>query len=288
MSASASGVAGGAGADQSREGLAISVEQVSKAFRGVAAVRDASFSVAEGSVSALIGPNGAGKTTMFDLISGFLKPDSGSVTHLGRKISGNPPEKVARWGVVRTFQMTRIFAALSVLDNMLVGAVDHPGEGLTSMWLRPLSARKREREVREQALELLAGFDLASKADERAGTLSGGQRKLLEMARALMMRPRVLLLDEPLAGVNPTMGLALMKHIEEARDRHGLTILFVEHDLETVMRHAEQVVVMAGGTVIAAGTPDLIRGEERVLNAYLGLGKPNGTVADGVLGGDDE
>ncbi|MHB1810443.1 MAG: ABC transporter ATP-binding protein [Solirubrobacteraceae bacterium] len=267
------------------EGHGLTVEGLSKSFRGIAAVEDASFTVREGSITALIGPNGAGKTTMFDLISGFLTPDAGQVLHAGVRVSGRRPEQVARLGLTRTFQLTRTFSALSVLDNMLVGASEHPGERLISMSLHPRRARSREREARAQARELLAGFNLDEKSHELAGVLSGGQRKLLELARALMARPRMLLLDEPMAGVNPTMGLMLLRHIEQARDRHGVTILFVEHDLEAVMRHAEHVVVMAAGTVLATGSPDLIRSDERVLDAYLGLGKPSGRVAGGMLGG---
>lgn len=267
------------------EGHGLTVEGLSKSFRGIAAVDDASFTVQEGSITALIGPNGAGKTTMFDLISGFLAPDAGRVIHAGVRVSGRRPEQVAKLGLTRTFQLTRTFSALSVMDNMLVGASEHPGEGLISMGLHPRRARSRERQARAQARELLESFNLDEKADELAGVLSGGQRKLLELARALMARPRMLLLDEPMAGVNPTMGLMLLRHIERARDEHGVTILFVEHDLEAVMRHAEHVVVMAAGTVLATGSPNLIRSDERVLDAYLGLGKPSGQVAGGVLGG---
>ncbi len=251
------------------------VEGMRKSFRGVAAVRDASFSVGAGSITALIGPNGAGKTTMFDLISGFLRPDSGRVLHGGQDVSGRRPEDIARLGIVRTFQLTRTFSALPVLENMMVASPEHPGERLTSLILHPGRSRRTEREERARAEELLQSFGLADKANELAGTLSGGQRKLLEMARALMARPRILLLDEPLAGVNPTMALHLLEHIEQVRDMWSVTVLFIEHDLEAVMRLADHVVVMAGGATIATGPPQEIRQDSRVLDAYMGLGKPS-------------
>ena len=256
------------------DGAILEITHVHRGFRGVVAVDDASFSVARGSITALIGPNGAGKTTMFDLISGFLRPDSGEVRFEGVAISGRPPERIARRGLVRTFQLTRSFASLSVLDNMLVGGAAQPGEALTSLLLRPRQSWRRESEAREQAREILERFDLASHAAALAGTLSGGQRKLLELARALMTRPRLLLLDEPMAGVNPTMGLRLLERIEQIRALDGVTVLFVEHDLEVVMRHAEHVIVMAGGTVIADATPSLVRSDARVLDAYLGTRAP--------------
>src|SRR5579863_9131779 len=267
----------------------LQVDGLQRTFRGVVAVRDASFEVAPGSITALIGPNGAGKTTVFDLVSGFLSPDRGRVVFDGRPIAGQPPERIARAGLVRTFQLTRTFPTLTVMDNMLVGAATHPGERLLSMLLAARRSLRREREARGQARELLERFGLAPHAGSLAGTLSGGQRKLLELARALMARPRLLLLDEPMAGVNPTMGLRLLEHIERVRADDGVTVLFVEHDLEVVMRHAEHVIVMDGGVVIADGAPQLIQSDRRVLDAYMGLGTgsdaapatPGGTPSDG-------
>ncbi len=257
-----------------RSGDDLRVEDVRKSFRGVAAVHDASFAVAAGSITALIGPNGAGKTTMFDLISGFLRPDSGRVLHGGQLLSGRRPEEIARLGIVRTFQLTRMFSALSVLENVMVASPRHPGERVVSLVLHPQRSRRTEREEHARAEELLESFGLAGQADDLAGTLSGGQRKLLEMARALMARPRILLLDEPLAGVNPTMALHLLKHIEQVRDQRSVTVLFIEHDLEAVMRLADHVIVMAGGSTIAAGPPAQIRRDSRVLEAYMGRDKP--------------
>jgi neutral amino acid transport system ATP-binding protein len=268
--------------------VALAVHDVSKAFRGVSAVKQASFSVAPRSLTALIGPNGAGKTTMFDLISGFLRPDAGEIVHEGQTISGRPPEQIAGLGLVRTFQLTRTFLALSVLDNMLVGSPRPPGERLRSLLLRPRWTWRIERLEREHARELLGSFSLADNAQDLAGTLSGGQRKLLELARALMARPRTLLLDEPMAGVNPTMGIRLLEHIKQVRDDHGVTVLFIEHDLEAVIRYSEQVIVMAGGGVIASGAPDLIRRDTRVLDAYLGLGKAKRAPAVELSGSGNE
>lgn len=267
---------------------ALTVRDVSKAFRGVSAVKSASFSVAARSITALIGPNGAGKTTMFDLISGFLRPDAGWIEHGGQTISGRRPEEITGLGLVRTFQLTRTFLALSVLDNMLVGSPGHPGERLTSMLLHPRRAWRIERLERERAEQLLDSFSLADKARDLAGTLSGGQRKLLELARALMARPQTLLLDEPMAGVNPTTGIRLLEHIKRVRDVHGVTVLFIEHDLEAVIRYSEHMIVMQGGEVIASGSPDLIRKDSRVLDAYLGLGKSSRPLAAKLPGGPDE
>lgn len=262
------------------DAVLLRVEELQRAFRGVVAVRDASFEVAARSITALIGPNGAGKTTVFDLVSGFLAPDRGRILFGGQPIAGRSPERIAGAGLVRTFQLTRSFPTLSVMENMLVGAAAHPGEHLLSLVATAPRSWRRERDARRQARELLATFSLDRHAGSPAGALSGGERKLLELARALMSRPRLLLLDEPMAGVNPTMGLALLKHIERVRADDGITILFVEHDLEVVMRHAEQVIVMAGGTVIADGPPAMILKDPRVLDAYMGAGATPDTQPD--------
>jgi neutral amino acid transport system ATP-binding protein len=172
--------------------------------------------------------------------------------------------------MVRTFQLTRALAAMPVLDNMMLAAPDQPGERLSNVLLRPRAVRAREREVQEQAEELLEVFGLREKASDYAGTLSGGQRKLLELARALMARPRMLLLDEPMAGINPTLGRRLLDHIQRLRSEEGVTFLFVEHDMEVVMNHSDRVVVMAEGRVIASGEPHEVRSDPAVVDAYLG------------------
>jgi branched-chain amino acid transport system ATP-binding protein len=240
-----------------------------KSFGGLRAVAGASFAVARGSITALIGPNGAGKTTLFDLVTGFGAPDAGEVRFEGRPIAGLPPHRIARRGLVRTFQLTRVFAAMSVLDNMMLAAPGQPGEALVRLVLPGTGVRRRERQVRERALALLERFGLAAKAADYAGTLSGGQRKLLELARALMVEPRLVLLDEPMAGINRALGRRLLDDVEALRQA-GTTFLFVEHDMDVVMSRADRVVVMAEGAVIAEGPPAEIRRDQRVIDAYLG------------------
>jgi neutral amino acid transport system ATP-binding protein len=248
----------------------LAVEGVVKRFGGIHAVDGAGFEVGAESVTALIGPNGAGKTTLFNLVTGFEKPDRGSVRFDGEEIARQPAYAIARRGMVRTFQLTRALAAMPVIDNMMLAAPDQPGERLRNVVLRPGAVRAREREVREQAEELLEVFGLREKASDYAGTLSGGQRKLLELARALMARPRMLLLDEPMAGINPTLGRRLLDHIQRLRSEEGVTFLFVEHDMEVVMNHSDRVVVMAEGRVIASGEPHEVRSDPAVVDAYLG------------------
>ena len=248
----------------------LEVEGLVKRFGGISAVDGAGFDVAAGSVTALIGPNGAGKTTLFNVVTGFDPADAGSVRFDGEEVARLPAHKIARRGMVRTFQLARALAAMPVIDNMLLAAPDQPGERLRNVVLRPGAVRSREREIVEQARELLDVFGLIGHADEYAGTLSGGQRKLLELARALMARPRLLLLDEPMAGINPTLGRRLLDHIQRLRREQGVTFLFVEHDMEVVMNHSDRVVVMAEGRVIAAGEPREVRSDPAVVDAYLG------------------
>jgi neutral amino acid transport system ATP-binding protein len=247
-------------------------EGVVKRFGGIRAVNGATMSVQERSITALIGPNGAGKTTFFNVITGFYRSDGGSATFDGDEVLGRPPYAIARHGMVRTFQITKALARMPVIDNMMLGAPDQPGEHLVNVVLRPAACRRREQEVREQAMELLDVFNLARLADAYAGTLSGGQRKLLELARALMTRPRLLLLDEPMAGINPTLGRRLLDHMQRLRAEEGVTFLFIEHDMEVVMNHSDRVIVMAEGRVIADGAPEKVRADRRVIDAYLGSG----------------
>ena len=251
------------------DGLLV-IDGVRRRFGGLQAVDDASFTVRAGSVTALIGPNGAGKTTLFNVVSGFLRPDAGRIVFEGRDIARRSPHAIARIGLVRTFQLTRVLAKMKVLDNMMLAAPDQPGEHLHNVILRPRRSRRRESEVRAQALELLERVGLASHADAYAATLSGGQRKLLELARALMVRPTMVMLDEPMAGVNPTLGRRLLVYLDELRDEQGLTVLFVEHDMEVVMGVSDEVVVMSEGRVISQGPPDAVRADRRVIDAYLG------------------
>jgi branched-chain amino acid transport system ATP-binding protein len=253
-------------------GPILQIRELHKSFGGIRAVDGADLDVGERSITALIGPNGAGKTTLFNVVTGFYPGDRGSVVLQGRQVFRSPPHRIATLGMVRTFQITKALSRMPVLDNMTLAAPNQPGEKLRNYVLRPGSAIRREREVRERALELLETFNLAHLAHDYAGTLSGGQRKLLEFARALMTDPRLLMLDEPMAGINPTLGARLLEHMKELRRDRGMTFLFVEHDLEVVMGHSDRVIVMAEGRVIATGPPEEVRRDERVIDAYLGAG----------------
>jgi neutral amino acid transport system ATP-binding protein len=246
------------------------LEAVAKRFGGLRAVDGASFAVAAGSITALIGPNGAGKTTVFDLISGYERPDSGAIRFEGRRIEGLASFRIARRGLVRTFQLTRIFPAMSVRDNMLIGAQGHAGESLLQVAFGPKSVKRAEEAAQARADALLHAFALDQKADDYAGSLSGGQRKLLEFARALMAEPRLVLLDEPMAGVNRALGASLLDEVERLRRDEGMTFLFIEHDIDIVMRRADHVIAMAEGAVIAEGPPSIIRRDPRLIDAYLG------------------
>jgi branched-chain amino acid transport system ATP-binding protein len=221
-------------------------------------------------VTALIGPNGAGKTTAFNLVTGFITPDDGRVRFDEHHIEGRSPDAIARLGLVRTFQLTRVLAKMTVLENVMLAAPQQPGERFGTALLRPRRWKAREREVRAQAMEMLGEVGIHTHAEEYAATLSGGQRKLLELARALMTEPRLVLLDEPMAGVNPTLGQRLLDYLARLREERGLTILFVEHDMDVVMGVSDEVVVMAQGRVIAHGTPDQVRRDPVVIDAYLG------------------
>ena len=248
----------------------LAIRDVTKSFDGLRAVAGASFDVERGSITALIGPNGAGKTTMFDLLSGFARPDSGAIRLAGREITDMAPHRIAKLGLVRTFQLTRVLAGMSVMDNMLLAAPRQPGEHLLLLMSGPGRSRAAETRARGAAEDLLETFGLAAKAPDYAGSLSGGQRKLLEIARALMTEPSIVLLDEPMAGVNPTLGRSILDHIEALRRRGGITFLFVEHDMDVVMSRADRVVVIAQGRVIAIGPPAEIRSNPQVIEAYLG------------------
>jgi ABC-type branched-subunit amino acid transport system ATPase component len=244
----------------------LAVEDVVRGFGSVRAVDGATLSVEPGSITGLIGPNGAGKSTLFNCISGFLRPQGGRVLLDGNRIDRRPAHRIARAGLVRTFQTPRALTRMTVLENVVLAAPHHPGERLGLGW----AGRRREHEALVRASELLELVRLDGHAGALAGTLSGGQRKLLDLVRALMTEPRILLLDEPMAGVSPALRVELLEHILALRQRDGITLLIVEHDLDFVMRACDRVVVMNGGRVIAEGTPEEVRRDEKVVDAYLG------------------
>jgi ABC-type branched-subunit amino acid transport system ATPase component len=240
---------------------------VRRQFGGLVAVNVDHVEIQRGVITALIGPNGAGKTTFFNLLTGFDKPQAGEWSFNGRSLDGVPAYRVARMGMIRTFQLTKVLAKLSVMENMRMGATGQTGErflgGLFQTW------RGQEKQVTEKAEGLLERFLLIKKKDDFAGTMSGGQRKLLEMARALMADPELVMLDEPMAGVNPALKQSLLGHVKSLRDE-GRTVLFVEHDMDMVRDISDWVIVMAQGEVIAEGPPDSVMGDQRVIDAYLG------------------
>ncbi len=241
---------------------------IRRSFGGLVAVDVEHLEVQRGAITALIGPNGAGKTTFFTLLTGFDQPDSGRWRFDDSDLTGTPAHKVARTGMVRTFQLTKSLARLTVLDNLKLGATGQRGEGFFASLVRPLW-REQEASVEERAEDLLVRFKLDHMRDEYASSLSGGQRKLLEMARALMVEPTMVMLDEPMAGVNPALTQSLLTHVKQLRE-DGMSVMFVEHDMDVVHDISDWVVVMAEGRVIAEGTPDDISSNEQVIDAYLG------------------
>ncbi|GDX18895.1 ABC transporter ATP-binding protein [Actinomycetes bacterium] len=246
----------------------LSVDGVRRHFGGIVAVDVKHLEVQRGSITALIGPNGAGKTTLFNLLSGFDTPDVGEWRFDGHNMSRVVAHKTASMGMVRTFQLTKSLTKMSVIENMKLGAMHQAGE---KWWngLFPFVWKSQEKKIEERADALLTRFKMDHMRNEYAGTLSGGQRKLLEMARALMTQPRLVMLDEPMAGVNPALKQSLNEHIRGLRD-DGMTVLFVEHDMDMVNDVADWVVVMAEGMLIAEGTPEQIGNNPQVIEAYLG------------------
>ena len=245
-----------------------------KTFGGIRAVDIDHLEIERGTITAIIGPNGAGKTTLFNLLTGFDRPDRGSWRLDGRLLGGLPPHRIARLGMVRTFQLTKSLSRLTVLENMAVAAQTQRGERLERALLRWLW-QPEEARVAERAQALLERFGLAHMADEQAGTLSGGQRKLLEMARALMADPTLVMLDEPTAGVNPALTESLLEHIREL-NAEGVTIVFVEHNMDVVMDISDWVVVMAQGRILTEGPPQEVVANEEVIDAYLGRARESG------------
>ncbi len=254
-------------------------KNVVRRFGGLTAVDVDEVRIQRGAITALIGPNGAGKTTFFNLLTGFDDPDEGDVSLNGNSINGVASHKLAARGMVRTFQLTKALSRLTVIDNMKLGAKDQPGEKFLSALFTPLW-KSRETEVEAHARELLDRFNMTHMSDQFAGTLSGGQRKLVEMARALMTDPELVMLDEPMAGVNPALTQSLLGHVKQLR-AEGRTVIFVEHDMDVVRDISDWVVVMAEGKIIAEGTPDQIAENQAVVDAYLGSHHDSDLTFDG-------
>ena len=244
------------------------IDHVKKSFGGLTAVDVQHLEIPSGAITALIGPNGAGKTTLFNLLTGFDTPDTGAWSFKGKELAGVASFKVAQMGQVRTFQLTKALSLLTVLENMKLGAKNQTGEKLLNS-LFPFLWRKQDNELEAKAMELLKRFKLDAKKDDFAASLSGGQRKLLEMARALMTDPVLVMLDEPMAGVNPALTQSLLEHVLNLK-KEGMTVLFVEHDMHMVRHIADWVIVMAEGKVVAEGPPDTVMKEQAVIDAYLG------------------
>ncbi|WP_117593976.1 ABC transporter ATP-binding protein [Haloprofundus halophilus] len=240
-----------------------------KEFGGLRALDELSLSVDRGELVGVMGPNGAGKSTFFNCVSGVVAPDSGRVTLNGEDVTGDSPELLARAGMVRTFQLTRELETMTVRDNVRLAAPDQPGERTVPALLHTDSMRERERQVRERADELIEAFELGHLADEYSSNLSGGQRKLLELARVLMLEPDLLLLDEPFAGVNPTLTREIADRIRDLNDE-GMTVVVIEHELETLTELVDRLVVLQQGSLLVEGEPEAVLSDERVIDAYLG------------------
>ena len=242
----------------------LAIHNINKSFGGLHAVKDCSFMAEQGKITALIGPNGAGKTTAFNIISGTLRPDSGAVHLEGKPITGLHPHKITRRGMSRTFQISRNFEDLTVLENLIAQS---QYRGLRNLFKPAISSLEEEK-----AMEMLEFLNISRLAREEARSLSYGQKKLMDLAALLMSNPKMILLDEPAGGVNPTLLATIVDHINELNKR-GLTVLIVEHNMNLVMEISHKVVVMAYGTVIAEGDPHTIQDDPAVLEAYLGGGQ---------------
>ncbi|GAA0238427.1 ABC transporter ATP-binding protein [Haladaptatus pallidirubidus] len=247
----------------------LGVEGLSKEFGGLRALNELSISVERKELVGVMGPNGAGKSTFFNCISGVVSPDDGRVIFDDKDITGNSPETLAQAGLVRTFQHTRELETMTVRDNVRLAAPGQPGERTIPALLHTESMQEQEQKVRRRADELIEAFELDHLADEYSSNLSGGQRKLLEMARVLMLDPELLLLDEPFAGVNPTLTQEIADHIRDLNDE-GMTIVIIEHELETLTELVDRLIVLEQGRLLVEGVPEEVLSDERVIEAYLG------------------
>jgi branched-chain amino acid transport system ATP-binding protein len=252
------------------DGSILKIENITKHFGGVYAVNNCTLEVKEGTITGLIGPNGAGKTTLFNVITGFYKPDSGRVFFKGEDITGFDPHIIFGKKIFRTFQIAREYREMSVLENLLLIPKNQSGERLWNAWFRGKRIRSQENVNIKRALDILKFFDLDSKKDIPAKYLSGGEKKLLEIGRMMMVDLEMVLLDEPGAGVPPLLQNKIMDYIRKLSREHGLTLFIVEHDMDIIMKICDTIIVMSDGTKLAQGTPKEIRNNEAVIEAYLG------------------
>lgn len=247
----------------------LELREVTKSFGGVVALNHVSMEVEEGEITALLGPNGSGKSTLINVVSGVYSPDSGSVFFSGSEITARPPHEIANLGIIRTFQVPRVFRNLSVIENMLVAAREQQGESLANTFFRWGEVRAQVERNLTKALEILEFLEIEHMKNEYAGNLSGGQQKLLAIGRALMAEPRFLLLDEPVAGVAPPLARKIFEKILELRSR-GLSFLIIEHNVDVLMDFADYVYVLHRGEIVARGKPEEILESKRVLEVYFG------------------
>ena len=258
----------------------LEIRNLYKRFGGIHAVEDVSLTIAQGSITGLIGPNGAGKTTLFNVIAGHYAPDSGSVRFEGQDITGKKPHELFERGILRTFQIAHEFSSLSVRENLMVVPGQQSGESLVDTWVRPTRVRAEEIENRERAEEVIAFLQLGAVADELAGNLSGGQKKLLELGRTMMTDAKIVFLDEVGAGVNRTLLHQIGDAILRLNKEVGYTFCMIEHDMQFIARMCDPVIVMAQGRVLAKGSAAQVQANEDVIDAYLGTGLKNQTRKD--------